>query len=314
MKPKNIFSKDFRIKIVSDGIWIAEHVDGGSHICDSGIIDLGEETLIIDTGLTPQTAHKLRKAATCLTGRKPNFVVNGHWHEDHVRGNQVFQDTLIISSEETRRILVSKGASEIEKDYNNAKNGIDDINKQLKQGTEEGKAFAKVFAGYLQGMIDAYPVFRPTPPNITFNGSMSIHGSEKTVQLTEYRDAHSESDVVTFIPEDRLLFCGDLCYHGWHPCIDMGNPLNILRILDELKKFGAEVVVPSHTGFGGVEILDYGKEYINTLKALVQEVVDRGGSVEDACAIPVPEEYRALKLEKFFYKRSLKKLYEVLKK
>ena len=53
-------------------------------------MDLGGSTLVIDTTLTPTAAEDLRADAQHLTGRVPNLVVNTHYHNDHIWGNQVF--------------------------------------------------------------------------------------------------------------------------------------------------------------------------------------------------------------------------------
>ena len=43
-----------------------------------------------------------------LTGRQPELVINSHYHNDHIWGNQVFgADTDIISSDETRRMFIA---------------------------------------------------------------------------------------------------------------------------------------------------------------------------------------------------------------
>ena len=101
-------SKHFRLQQLADGVYAAVHIDGGAAIGNAGIVDLGDRTLVYDTFLTPQAAEDLRIAAEALTGRPIDAVLNSHWHNDHIWGNQVFDaDTDIISTEETRRIFIS---------------------------------------------------------------------------------------------------------------------------------------------------------------------------------------------------------------
>jgi len=68
---------------------------------NAGIIDLGNSTLIFDTFNTQQAAEDLKVAAEELTGHSVQYVVNSHWHGDHVRGNQAFSSSIIISSTKT---------------------------------------------------------------------------------------------------------------------------------------------------------------------------------------------------------------------
>jgi cyclase len=86
---------------LADGVYAAIHIDGGAAIGNAGIVDLGDRTLIYDTFLTPQAAEDLRIAAEALTGRPIDAVLNSHWHNDHIWGNQVFSaNTEIISTDD----------------------------------------------------------------------------------------------------------------------------------------------------------------------------------------------------------------------
>ena len=85
-------SNHFNIHEISEDVYAVIHSDGGWQICNSGILDLGDNTLIFDTGLTPQSAIDLRDVSIHLTGKEPKFIVNSHYHNDHIRGNQSFPD------------------------------------------------------------------------------------------------------------------------------------------------------------------------------------------------------------------------------
>lgn len=99
-------SKHFTVEEVANGVWTTIHKQGGSHICNSGIIDLGEETLVFDTGLCLESARDLKDTATRLTGKTPSIIVNSHLHNDHFYGNQVFEEAETITSKENVRITI----------------------------------------------------------------------------------------------------------------------------------------------------------------------------------------------------------------
>jgi glyoxylase-like metal-dependent hydrolase (beta-lactamase superfamily II) len=92
MKPE-FTSKHFVIEEISVGVYVALGMKGERpQMANSGIIDLGERTLVFDTGLTPYTAQDLRKVAIEITGRDPTYVVNSHWHDDIYGGTNPSQD------------------------------------------------------------------------------------------------------------------------------------------------------------------------------------------------------------------------------
>ena len=108
-------SKHFVMHQLTEGIYAAIAENGSSAICNSGIIDLGGQIVIFDTFLTPQAAMDLRQMAEDIFGRTPQIVVNSHYHNDHIWGNQVFAaDSQIISSTRTRELIATAGKEELQ--------------------------------------------------------------------------------------------------------------------------------------------------------------------------------------------------------
>jgi len=91
-------SKHFKLEKLADGVYATIHKIGGHAICNAGIIDLGGKTVIFDTFLSPTAAKELLKIVKELKLSPIAYVVNSHYHNDHIRGNQVFGDNVIIIS------------------------------------------------------------------------------------------------------------------------------------------------------------------------------------------------------------------------
>lgn len=72
---------------------------------NAGIIDMGGFTLVFDTFNPPQAGRDLREAALYLLAQPIGYVVNSHWHGDHVCGNQCFPGVSIVSSARTRELM-----------------------------------------------------------------------------------------------------------------------------------------------------------------------------------------------------------------
>ena len=94
-------SMNFSIKQLAPGVWAALQNDKGGHaISNAGIIDLGNKTLVFDAFINPDAAIELRQVAEQLTKHKVSFVVNSHFHDDHIRGTEAFvPGALVISTE-----------------------------------------------------------------------------------------------------------------------------------------------------------------------------------------------------------------------
>lgn len=97
------YSRHFNLEKVSEGIYAAIAKDDGGAFGNAGFIDLGDKTIIFDTFNTQQAAEDLRNIAVNITNKPVSWVINSHFHSDHTRGNQVFKDCHIISSQTTQQ-------------------------------------------------------------------------------------------------------------------------------------------------------------------------------------------------------------------
>lgn len=124
-------SKHLELEKLRDGIYAAIAKSGGGAVGNAGFIDLGGRTLVLDTFNTQQVAEDLRWVAEKVTGCSVTWVINSHWHGDHIRGNQVFKDCKILSNEKTYQKMKAVHPERIK----NHKEGIDEF-KQYVQSLE----------------------------------------------------------------------------------------------------------------------------------------------------------------------------------
>ena len=97
--------KNFSVQQLAAGVWAVIQNDKGGHaICNAGIVDLGDKTLVFDAFINPDAAAEMKQAAEKLTHHPVVYVINSHFHDDHVRGNQVFgPGASIVSTEWTKK-------------------------------------------------------------------------------------------------------------------------------------------------------------------------------------------------------------------
>ncbi len=183
-------SDHFTVHRLSDGVFALVARDGGAAISNAGILDLGGRTLVYDTFMTPQAAHDLRSAAQQLTGREPDIVVNSHYHNDHIWGNQVFGPaTLIVSTSETFELMHTAGRDELKWANEVSAKGLEDARRQHQAAADEAQQQdALMWMGYFGGLVDAMPTLAIRFPDITFDRRLSIHGSSGTADLIPVRE------------------------------------------------------------------------------------------------------------------------------
>jgi glyoxylase-like metal-dependent hydrolase (beta-lactamase superfamily II) len=141
-------------------------------------------------------------------------VVNTHSDGDHWFGNQLAGATQIIATKnaaEDMRINLTP----------------DDV-RGIVANTDElgiaGQFFARLCAPFDFSGIEL------VLPTETFTGRKTVQVGEKTVELIDLGPAHTRGDLVVFVPEDRVVFVGDLLFRlelvrlwrsrrlRWHSC------------------------------------------------------------------------------------------------
>ncbi len=286
-------SRYFRLERLGDHAYLAIATPGAGALGNAGIIDLGDATLIFDTMMTMSAARDLRAAAEALTGRAPRYVVNSHFRLDHTMGNAVFATATIISSTPTAP-LITEGSEKLLEDMR--MNGPEVIARERAEAAAipdpavrlDAEQQVSDFAALVSEAHEA----RLRLPDITFDSQLIIHGSERQARLITWGGGHTPSDVALYLPEERILFSGDLIFYRMHASIFTGDALEWLRILGEMDKLEIEILAPGHGNVATRAAIAEQREYLETVMALARAALEAGKSAEDAATTPIPERYR----------------------
>jgi cyclase len=305
MQPKQIpfESSHFSIYQLSDGIFAAIARDGGSAVSNAGIIDLGDRTLIFDTFLTPQAARDLLLAARQLTGREPDLVINSHYHNDHIWGNQVFSPhTLILSTAQTLRSMHTDGRDELKWAQDVSAVRLEDARRQYEAAQDEHKRRdALLWIGYFGGLVDALPALSLRFPDITFEDRLAIHGSSRSVELISYANCHTASDTILSLPGTGILFMADLLFVGCHPYLDECDVSTLRTTLGAILGMPATLFVPGHGPLGTAHDVNTNMEYISMCLEVARDLIAHGDtSTERLARETAPGQFATWGLSRFF--------------
>ncbi|WP_405759384.1 MULTISPECIES: MBL fold metallo-hydrolase [unclassified Streptomyces] len=222
---------------MGDGVHAYVQPAGGWCLNNAGILVDGGHSALVDTAATESRARRLRGAVLRLAGRAPRALVNTHFHGDHTYGNFVFPEALTIGHERTRTMVRAAGLH-----------------------------MAGLWPDVCWGDIEI------TPPELTFRDRTTLHvGSIRAELIHIGPAAHTTDDTVVWLPDQGVLFTGDIVMNGVTPFCVMGSVAGSLRALDRLRELGATTVVPGHGPVGGPELLDANAEYLRWVQCLARE-------------------------------------------
>jgi cyclase len=203
-------------------------------IASYAIVD-GDHALVYDTHVSAEHASLIRERLEA-EGVTRFTVVLSHCHLDHVAGTAIFSDCEVIGCERTAQQLAEKRTS-------------------IEQGT-------------LSGPPGIDPLVLPTR---VFRDRMNLTVGATEVELI-HTEIHSDDATVAWLPEQRLLLCGDTMEDTVTYVSDPDELETHIANLEELRALGAARILPNHgdpdvIGSGGYppELIDATQEYLRTL-------------------------------------------------
>lgn len=294
---------NFTLQELATGVWAAIQNDNyGKAICNAGIIDMGDKTIVFDPFMNPSAAAELREYAEFLTNKPVSMVINSHFHSDHTRGNQVFSNAHFIGTKATREAMLHTEPVEQDWEARHAPALLKAIKKRMNNAPPHERAELPLWIGYYEGMVESAGRLTITPPEIIFQDSLWIHGINRSIKLIEYKDCHTASDAVLLMPEEKIAFMGDLLVNERHPWLSDGNIHNLKLFLQNFNKETGNaytVFIPGHGPVAGQA--DFGKlyDYLDLVNQLCIEA-NNDSLRQVLLQQPIPFRYENWMLSRFY--------------
>jgi len=305
---------DFTIQKLADGVYAAIAKNGGHAICNAGIIDLGDATLIFDPFMSVQAATDLKSAADQLTHHPVKYVINSHYHNDHIGGNQVFEGASIISTYRTRDLIAENQPAEIEWGETTAPDRLKKY-KETDVSMLSGHALEEhiMWKGYFETYVISNGVLKVVLPNITMDDELNVYGSKRHVQLISNGAGHTESDLFLYLPDEQIVFAGDLLFINNQPWIGDGDTEKWEATLTKISSMTVKSIVPGHGPAGTLADIETMEDYFHNVQETAQDYFNKGISPEEAEAFNSPAPYDTWYLS-MFYKANVVAAYKRLTK
>jgi glyoxylase-like metal-dependent hydrolase (beta-lactamase superfamily II) len=198
---------------VAAGVFAYVQPDGSWMINNTGVVTGPDGSgLLVDTTSTEARNRALLAAAATVAPGRPRMLVNTHHHGDHTFGNWLMPaDTPIIGHALCREDVLAAGL----------------IASAVLTGPDYGHLEVR-------------------PPDVTFTGSMTLYLGERRVELHWLGPAHTRGDVAVWLPEEKVVFAGDVAFAGGQPFLAEGSLAGYPAALAAVRRLQPEVLVPGH--------------------------------------------------------------------
>lgn len=253
---------------------------------------IGEDAvLVVDSGHFPSLTRAVIADIRKLTAKPIRYLVNTHWHADHVSGNgeykAAFPGLTIISTPETHERL-SNPLPQYD-DLTQMDQALPYFKKLLADGKDDrGNPLPEADKQFFQLMLDAgsaavpeFKLAKKLPSDAAFKDSLDISLGKRDVHIRFLGRGNTRGDAIVYIPDAKVLITGDLLVspipyaHGSFPSEWAGT-------MKALSAFDAVATVPGH---GEVQrdgtYLQTVTELLNSVTQQVKQSVASGLSLED---------------------------------
>jgi glyoxylase-like metal-dependent hydrolase (beta-lactamase superfamily II) len=126
----------------------------------------------------------------------------------------------------------------------------------------------------------------------TFGDTVAAHELDlggRTAELRTWGLAHTRGDQVVWLPEERILFAGDLVEERCFPIFPYFPPEDAdvdgerwIRVLEQLEALEPAIVVPGHGDVGDASVIAAARECITQLRDETRALAAEGVGVEEA--------------------------------
>ena len=184
---------------------------------NTGVIIGDDAVMVLDTQATPVMAQDVIRRIREVTDKPIKYVLMTHYHAVRVLGASAYGADHIIASQDTRDLIVERGEQD--------------------KASEIGR-FPRLFRN-----VESVPAGL-TWPTITFTGKMTLWLGSLEVQLLQLGRGHTKGDTVAWLPQQKILFSGDLVEFDATPYAGDAYFKDWPQTLDNLAALKPEKLVP----------------------------------------------------------------------
>src|SRR5829696_2297563 len=232
--------KRSRLEELASGV-VAYTAEGDPNV---GAVIGEEAVLAVDARATPTHAREWLDELRRITDKPIRYLVLTHYHAVRVLGAAAFDAQSAIAHEGTRRWILERGEADFE---------------------SETRRFPRLFRD-----VDSIPGL--THPNVAFTDRLTLLLGEREVQLLHVGRGHTAGDAAVWLPEERVLFAGDLVEARAAPYTgDAFIEEWSTTTLDRVEALGAQAIVPGRGPAAGPEAIGETRAYLHTLWETVRE-------------------------------------------
>jgi len=278
----------YKFERIADGVYYATSA-GTMATGSNNVVIVGDDSLlVVDTGTSPAAARAMVEDVKLISPKPVKYVVNTHFHYDHVNGNQVYAGTAQIIGHDYVKYAIEKldvlhREPYLTSQLTNVPNRIEQLKTQIASAQDAArKETLERQLKVAQEGFDALKEVKPTPPTKTYAKRLDLKVGKHDVQLLFLGRGHTDGDTVVYLPKEKIVCTGDLMESG---IAYMGDAQfdEWVKTLEALKGVDWQTDLPGHGApFHDKALVTAFQSYLTDIVKQGRELKKQGVSADDA--------------------------------
>jgi cyclase len=275
-----------RLERVADSVYVIIHDDATDQWPhgNTGVVVTTDGVVVVDATYLPSRARADIALIRSVTDRPVRYLVYTHWHFDHNNGAVAYRDTFpavtIVSERWTRDWIALNGTwwarmstapasarraalAALEQEV---AAGKDSTGHALTAGERRERTRA---VAQRQSELAELASLQVVPPNLIFDDALTLWLGGRQIELRDRGRANSPHDVTIYLPQDSVLFTGDIVVQSPIPYVGASWPVTWIEVLRQLEAVPMRAVVPGH----GPVMRDW--TYVRQVRRLLEAATSR---------------------------------------
>jgi cyclase len=268
---------DFEIQKLSEGVYAAIRKQPPLFSFDPNNVFIinDDDVIVVDANASLAVTKELLAALRKLTGKPVKYVINTHWHDDHIVGNQVWREAFpgvefighasALKDRPTTGAANRRGMLEGGKAYAARLRDLVEQNKSIAGApiTEEERVNYLGDVAWLERALAEAPGVQIILPALTLEDRLVLHRGDRTIDIRHLGRGHTGADLIVHLPSEGVLITGDLVVWPIPLIGSTSYPAAYSATIEKLLTLPANIIVPGH----GPVMRD--QEYIKLLSRLL---------------------------------------------
>ncbi|NQD37582.1 MBL fold metallo-hydrolase [Permianibacter sp. IMCC34836] len=257
---KASFAAGFTLHQLADGIYATERTEPAGLMFDANNVFIINEAdvIVVDSNISPDSSKEVLAALRKLTNKPVRYVINTHWHEDHILGNSVWRDAYpgveFIGHVQTHDDLTTTGASNRKSLLESGADGVASLREAIRSKvglagtplTEEERISHESDIFLVERYLKEAGALPIIEPDIALDSELVLQRGQRRIDIRFLGAAHTRSDLVVWLPNEKILIAGDLLVWPIPLVGSTSYPAAYAETLKKLSALPATSIVPGH--------------------------------------------------------------------